>query len=79
MGFFFTFVAIRFSFVVTKFLKVACCCCRDKHFLCRDIVLLSCTARTELCVATNSEDDATYFLISSLSLAEQFVATLKSL
>ena len=52
-----------FFFFSTEFLIVACCCCRDRPFLCRDIVLLSCTAETELCVATNSEDVAIYFLL----------------
>ena len=79
LGFFSTFVATIFSFVATTFLIVACCYCRDKPFLYPDIVLLSCTAETELCVATNSKDVATYFLIRSLSQVELLVATLKSL
>ena len=67
-----TFVTIELSFIATKLLT--------SHILCyRDIVLLSCTAETELCVATDSDDVVTYFLIRSLLLAELFVATLKSL
>ena len=79
LWFFLTFVTIIFSFVVTEFLTVACCCCRDRYFLCRDIVLLSCTAESELYVATDLENVATYFLHCSLSLAELFVVILKSL
>ena len=62
-GFFSTFVGTIFSFFATKFLTVACCCCRDRPFLCRDIVLLSCTIKTELRVATNSKDVTIYFLL----------------
>ena len=51
------------SFVATEFLTVAGVCCCDRIFLCSDIVLLFCTVETELCVATDSEDVATYFLL----------------
>ena len=68
-----------FSFIVTKFLIFACCCCHDIYFLCRDIVLLSCAAEAKLYVETDLENVVTYFLPLSLSLAELFVVTLKSL
>ena len=51
------------SFVVIEFLIVACFYCRDRPYLCRDIVSLSYTARTELCVAIDSEDVVTYLLL----------------
>ena len=61
LWFFSTFVTIIFSFFTTEFLIVVCCC-RDKYFLCCDIVLLSFTAESELYVATDLENVATYFL-----------------
>ena len=70
---------IIISFIATEFLTFAWVYCRDRIFLCRDIVLLSCIAGTKLRVATDSEDVVTYFLLLSLSLAGLFVATLKSL
>ena len=70
---------IIFSFVAIEFLIASCCCYRDIKLLCRDIVLLSYTAESELHVATNFKNVVTYFLPCSLSLAELFVATLKSL
>ena len=73
LGFFSTFVGTIFSFIATKFLPVACCYSYDKPFLCRDIVLLSCTAETELCVVTNSDDVATYFLLSQQSFSQLHV------
>ena len=50
-----TFVAIIFLFIMTEFVKVACCYFHDRLFLCRDIVLLSFIAETKLSVMTNSE------------------------
>ena len=50
LWFFSTFVAIILSFVVTEFLIVACCCCYERYFLCRNIILLSSTAKSELYV-----------------------------
>ena len=63
LGFFSTFIVTIFSFVATEFLTIACCCCRDRHFLCLDKVLLSCIVETKLYVATDSEDVVTYFLL----------------
>ena len=50
------------TFVVTEFLTVVCCCCRDIYFLCCDIILLSCTTKSELFDPTDLENVATYFL-----------------
>ena len=79
MWFFSISVAIIIYFVATEFLTAAWVCCHDGLFLCHDIVLLSSTTETKLCVMTDSEDVATHFLLLSLSLARLFVTTLKSL
>ena len=79
LWFFSTFVEIIFSFVMTEFLIAACCFCRDIKLLCHNIVLLSSTVESKLYVTTDFENVATCFLPWSLSLAELFVATLKSL
>ena len=50
------------TFVATKFLTIACCCCRDIKILCRNIFLLYCIAESELYVTTDFENVATYFL-----------------
>ena len=79
LWFFSAFVVTIFSFVVTEFLTVAYCCCHERYLLCRNIVFLTYTTESELYVAIDLENVATYFLPLSLSLAELFVATLKSL
>ena len=56
LWFFLTFVATIFSFVSTNFFIVACFCCCDKYFLCRDKVLLSCTAESKLYVVIDLEN-----------------------
>ena len=57
------FVVTIISFVVIEFFTVVCCCCYDRPFLSGDIVLLSYTTETELCVAINFEDVAIYILL----------------
>ena len=61
LRFFSTFVETIFSFVVTEFLIVSGCC-HDIKILCHDIVFLSSTTESELYVATDIENVATYFL-----------------
>ena len=53
---FLTFVVKIFSFVMTEFLIVTCCCCHD-------IVLLSCTAESELYVTIDFENVVKHFLL----------------
>ena len=62
-----TFVVIIFSFVITKFLRIACCCYLDIKLLCRNIFLLSCTAKSELYVATDFENVMIYDLCHYLN------------
>ena len=56
LWFFSTSIMTIISFVSTKFLIVAWIYCRDR-------VLLAYTTETELCVVTDSENVATYFLL----------------
>ena len=63
LGYSLPFVTTIFSFVAIEFLIFSCCYCRDRPFLCRDTVLLSCTVETKLCIMTDSKDVATYFLL----------------
>ena len=75
-----TFFLWLFStFITTEFLIAACYCCRNIKLLCHVIILLSCTVESKLYVMIDFENVATYFLPLSLSPAELFVTTLKSL
>ena len=49
----------RLVFVLAVFLQVAWICCHDRLFLCRDNVVLSCIAETELYVTIDSFHVAT--------------------